>query len=192
MVDWGALLGLMASAAEQQQDPFKVAVEVQQRLFTSKPILLGVEESLRHPDTPCGLKTDAERARHVRRRVREMRNSRGAWERYPSTQERTLKEIRCSPTVSPLWAPRPPRREEPPPKAGRQPARSLATTAKSTCSPRWLNPPPSRRWGSGSLCPAGDPGARQYGRTFTVADRLPGDRVLMAKWVRRMTNWHGR
>ena len=43
--------------------PFAEAVRVQQRLFTTKPIFLGVEESLRQPHTPCGLGTDAERAR---------------------------------------------------------------------------------------------------------------------------------
>ncbi|MCZ7635046.1 MAG: DEAD/DEAH box helicase [Verrucomicrobia bacterium] len=83
MVDWGALLGLMTAAAEQGRDPFTEAVQVQERLFTSKPILLGVEASLQHPHTPCGLKTDAERARHVRQRLREMANSRGEWERFP-------------------------------------------------------------------------------------------------------------
>src|SRR4051812_8473074 len=79
-VDWSALLGLMTAAAQRDRDPFREAVQVQERLFTTKPIVLGVEESLRHPDVPCGLKTDAERARHVRKRLREMLNSRGEWE----------------------------------------------------------------------------------------------------------------
>src|SRR6185369_1436699 len=79
-VDWSALLGLMSVAADQGRDPFPEAVQVQERLFSTKPIFLGVEESLRHPDVPCGLRTDAERARHVRKRVREMLNSHGEWE----------------------------------------------------------------------------------------------------------------
>ena len=70
-VDWSALLGLMAVAAQHGRDPFREAVRTQERLFTTKPIVLGVEESLRHPEVPCGLHTDAERARHVRKRVRE-------------------------------------------------------------------------------------------------------------------------
>ncbi|HTD65190.1 MAG TPA: DEAD/DEAH box helicase, partial [Candidatus Limnocylindria bacterium] len=45
MVDWNALLGLMTAAAQHGRDPFTEAVKVQQRLFTTKPILLGVEES---------------------------------------------------------------------------------------------------------------------------------------------------
>ena len=94
LVDWNALLGLMSAAANQGRDPFTEAVQVQQRLFTTKPILLGVEESMKHPAVPCGLKTDAERARHVRKRVRQMLNSRGEWEVTPAPTERTLREIR--------------------------------------------------------------------------------------------------
>src|SRR5437764_11478164 len=93
LVDWSALLGLMTAAAQQGREPFKEAVKIQDRLFTTKPIFLGVEESLKHPDTPCGLKTDAERARHVRTRVKQMLNSRGEWELYPALVEKTLREI---------------------------------------------------------------------------------------------------
>ena len=93
MVDWNALLGLMSAAAKAGFDPFQEAVKVQARLFTSKPIFLGVEESLKRPDVPCGLKTDAERARHVKHRAREMLNSRGEWERYPAPLERPLREV---------------------------------------------------------------------------------------------------
>src|SRR5436190_8518739 len=63
-VDWAALLGLMSTAAQQGRDPFAEAVRAQERLFTTKPIFLGVEESLRHPEVPCGLKSDSERGRH--------------------------------------------------------------------------------------------------------------------------------
>jgi hypothetical protein len=93
MVDWNALLGLMAAAAQHGRDPFSEAVKVQQRLFTTKPILLGVEESMKHPDVPCGLKTDAERARHVRKRVRQMLNSRGEWEVTPAPKEQLLRDV---------------------------------------------------------------------------------------------------
>src|SRR5436190_8661558 len=94
MVDWSALLGLMSAAAEREEDPFAEAVRVQERLFSTKPIFLGVEESMKHPVAPCGLKTDAEPARHVRHRVREMLNSRGEWEPYPKASEVPLREIR--------------------------------------------------------------------------------------------------
>src|SRR4029453_11942463 len=77
----------------QGRHPFTEAVRVQQRLFTTKPIFLGVEESMKHPETPCGLKTDSDRARHVRKRVREMLNSRGQWERVPALIEKPLKDV---------------------------------------------------------------------------------------------------
>ena len=83
LVDWSALLGIMGAAAQAGLDPFAEAVRVQERLFTTKPILLGVEGSLKNPETPCGLKTDGERARHVRKMARQFLNSRGEWEPWP-------------------------------------------------------------------------------------------------------------
>src|SRR6185436_11046443 len=94
MVDWNALLGLMTAAAQQGRDPFAEAVKVQQRLFTTKPILLGVEESMKNPVVPCGLKTDAERARHVRKHARQMLNSRGEWEVTPAPVDKWVREVR--------------------------------------------------------------------------------------------------
>ncbi len=93
MVDWSALLSVMSAAAQAEVDPFAAAVRVQERLFTSKPIILGVEQSLKTPDAPCGLRTDSERARLVRKRVREMLNSRGEWEPYAALQEKPVGEI---------------------------------------------------------------------------------------------------
>jgi superfamily II DNA/RNA helicase len=164
MVDWGALLGLMTAAADQERDPFTEAVQIQERLFTSKPILLGVEESLKHPDTPCGLKTDAERARHVRQRLREMANSRGEWERFPATQSRPLREV---------WLP--------------------DAQGGDRLRPALSEPAALDKVGLGQLCVLEErDGLPIHGRTFTVADRIAGDRVLLVKWVRRMINWHGR
>jgi hypothetical protein len=37
-----------------------------------------------------------------------------------------------------------------------------------------------------------DQGVKTYGRALTVADLLNDDRVLLAKWIRRLTNWSGR
>ena len=105
-VDWSALLGLMAAAAEQGRDPFAAAVRAQERLFTTKPIFLGVEESLKHPQVPCGLRTDSERARHVRKRVREMLNSRGEWETCPPLVEKPLREIVILTALTPALSPR--------------------------------------------------------------------------------------
>jgi hypothetical protein len=185
-VDWSALLGLMVVAAQQGRDPFREAVRAQERLFTTKPIFLGVEESLHHPDVPCGLRTDAERARHVRRRVREMQNSRGEWETMREPMARPLHEIVASADVL-------------------RDACSVSEPAADTHhAPRTI-PAPSpfvsvlsipaalEKVGTGTLCVLSEePGSKTYGRALTVADRLGPDRVLLAKWIRRLTNWNGR
>jgi replicative superfamily II helicase len=93
LVDWNALLSLMYGAVQQGKEPFEEAVRIQKRLFTAKPIYLGVEESLEHPDVPCGLKTDSERARHIRKPVKQIFNSRGEWETSISNEIKHLKEI---------------------------------------------------------------------------------------------------
>jgi len=191
LVDWSALLGIMAGAAEQGRDPFAAAVKVQQRLFTTKPIFLGVEESLENPETPCGLKTDSERARHVRKRVREMLNSRGEWERTPAAVEKPVREVcvmanggvgkRGSEGVSgpELLTPQLPH--------------SPTSSAANILVPALTFPAALEKIGHGTLEVIGEEeGRKVYGRAFTVAELLNDDRVLLAKWVRRLTNWNGR
>jgi len=182
-VDWSALLSLMAVAAHHGRDPFREALRTQERLFTTKPIVLGVEESLRHPDVPCRLRTDAERARHVRKRVREMQNSRGEWE--------TMREPIAMP-VRDILTPADPPRADPPP-APAPPHASGITHHGSRLIPILSVPAALEKVGMGTLCvlPENEH-ARIYGRAVTVADRLGADRVLLAKWVRRLTNWNGR
>jgi superfamily II DNA/RNA helicase len=207
LVDWSALLGIMTAAAEQGREPFVEAVKVQERLFTTKPIVLGVEESLKNPVTPCGLKTDAERARHVRKRLREMLNSRGEWERVPVPTERPVREVRVMESlpegvlqllklrnqhVGPALeddAPSdtPPAiatvvREESPPPAVELKLRPALADARAV-----------DKIGHGTLTVIGeDSGLPLHGRLFTVAEILNDDRVLLVKWVRRLTNWSGR
>jgi superfamily II DNA/RNA helicase len=167
MVDWGALLSLMAGAVEQGREPFAEAVRVQERLFTTKPIFLGVEESLKHPVVPCGLKTDAERARHVRKRVREMLNSRGEWEILPAPTEKPLRDIVIMQ----------------PPAEGQAP----------TFRPVLSEPGALEKIGTGVLTVlTQQDGLPVYGRSVTVAERLNADRVLLVKWIRRLTRWDGR
>ena len=207
MVDWSALLGLMASAAAQGREPFAEAVRVQQRLFTSKPVFLGVEESLKHPDVPCGLKTDAERARHVRKRVRQMFNSRGQWEDYPPAVEVPLREIKvCSTPPSPLGPQEQPLRGQPslgsaPPGANLKAAPTDQVPGTETHDqPAWprLRPALSsqaalEKVGTGYLVGLAEcDDGKIYGRAMTVADLLNDNRVLLVKWVRRLTNWNGR
>jgi len=164
MVDWGALLGLMTAAAQQKRDPFTEAVRVQERLFTTKPIVLGVEQSLKHPVTPCGLHTDAERARRIRQRVREMLNSRGEWERVPNPVEAPVKAVKLGASIN------------------QGALRSVLT-----------DPEALEKIGSGELVVLSeDDSDKIYGRGITVADKLSADRVIIAKWIRRLTNWNGR
>jgi hypothetical protein len=195
-VDWAALLNLMAVAAQHGRDPFKEAVEVQERLFTMKSIFLGVEESLRHPDVPCGLKTDAERARHVRKRVREMVNSRGEWQLMQEPAPRALKEIVAPGEVgnnplTPALSPSDGERETTSPSLDEEDHRVRKTPAKFV--PVLSIPAALEKIGNGELCVLTESdGTKTYGRASTVADRIANDRVVLAKWVRRLTNWNGR
>lgn len=192
MVDWSALLGIMNLAAQNKVEPFREAVRVQERLFTTKPIFLGVEESLKHPEVPCGLKTDAERARHVRHFVREMLNSQGEWEKEPAPVERLVREVFYRPGDSTI--------QSVTRIAGGAEFPSESSVAAPLPELRSIltEPLALEKVGIGTLCelPA-QPGAvpaepKLYGRALTVADRLNEGRVMIAKWVRRLTNWNGR
>jgi superfamily II DNA/RNA helicase len=177
-VDWSALLNLMAVAAEHGREPFADAVRVQERLFTVKPIFLGVEESLKHPVVPCNLHTDAERARHVRKFVREMLNSRGEWEPVPAPTEKPLREINVLPASCRQFS---------------SDATSSPQDVGSALRSILTEPAALEKIGHGSLVVLKEEdGVKTYGRASTVADRLNDDRVLIAKWVRRLTNWNGR
>ncbi len=231
LVDWNTLLGLMTGAAETGRDPFREAVRVQERLFTTKPIVLGVEESLKYPDVPCGLHTDAERARHVRTRVREMLNSRGEWEDYPPLTERKLSEIFAPDRSHPQERENHATASVNPGVHSPDPANISKVEDETTAlklpenanpvlpliegdgrgegdldlnSPKVFSEPPKLRpalsvpqalekIGSGNLAILSeDENGKVYGRAITVADRLNDNRVIIAKWIRRLTNWNGR
>jgi len=164
LVDWNALLGLMDAAAARGLDPFREAVRVQERLFTTKPIALGIETAIQHLDAPCGLKTDAERARHVRGRVRQMLNSAGLWEHYPAAVERPAREVQVMESAETL-----------------------------RCHSVLAEPGALEKPGAGPLIVLQeDERGKIYGRVSTLADLLNDNRVLLHKWVRRLTNWNGR
>ncbi|HEY0457040.1 MAG TPA: DEAD/DEAH box helicase, partial [Verrucomicrobiae bacterium] len=189
MVDWSALLSLMSAAAQQERDPFTEAVHVQERLFTTKPIFLGVEESLKHPDVPCGLKTDAERARHVRKRVREMLNSRGEWELLPVPVEKPLRDICVMEPIPGLLHSRAPRNTEAP--APHDIARN--GQIQPVLHPVLSIPDALEKVGTGVLMVIGQENGRPiYGRSITIAEILNDERILLVKWIRRLTNWSGR
>jgi len=238
LVDWSALLGIMSAAAEQGRDPFTEAVKIQQRLFTTKPIFLGVEESLKNPETPCGLKTDSERARFVRKRIREMLNSRGEWERMPAFVEKPLRDIgvmeplpeaaldllklgnrHAGENAESVAAGVPPAVKDgilasgamsntcdtrdgsvpgppggtPGSTAGETPAATLVPMPALKFLPALSVPTSIDRIGHGTLELLDEEnGLKTYGRSLTVADVLNDGCILLAKWIRRMTNWNGR
>ncbi len=197
LVDWSALLGIMSAAADQGRNPFAEAVQIQERLFTAKPICLGVEESLKHPDPPCGLRTDAERARHVRLRVREMLNSRGEWERTPSAREIPARDIQITDSQAAAASRLTPSREN------SSPAKAVVSRTASSeravsepvpmLRPLLTEPTALEKVGHGTLEVASEENGHQYyGRSLTVAEILNNNRILLVKWVRRLTNWKGR
>lgn len=213
LVDWGALLSVMWGAAQRGEDPYTVAVRVQDRLFSSKPIYLGVEESLRHPQVPCGLKTDSDRARRARGRLRQMRNSRGEWQILPRLQEVPLglvfveaslagrPDVAVGGESAVAVEPGEPAgadgeggadgeagagAEGKPVVPGKVPAFGglvpalTVSWALDKVGHGWLVGLRDNAWG------------RVYGRGTKLADVMTGDRVVLVKWVRRMTDWRGR
>ncbi|HJO53315.1 MAG TPA: DEAD/DEAH box helicase, partial [Verrucomicrobiota bacterium] len=174
MVDWASLLGLMHGASEQGRDPYNEAVRVQERLFSTQPILLGMEFAMKHPDVPCGLGTDSERARKSRRRVREMLNSRGGWEAWPKAVSVALDEVFVPKKPSGVGA------------ADEQQPIGQAPVLR----PALMEPDVLRRTGAGELALL--PSREAYGREQKVADQLNNERLDLAKWVRRLTGWRMR
>jgi hypothetical protein len=174
-----------------------------------------VEESLKHPETPCGLKADAERARHVRKRVREMLNSRGEWELMPAPTEKTLREIfvmdrlgELSPPPSmrsalpsdgrgiegegPVNVLTPKFSEAADPKTAERRI-ALGETAQPVLRPALSEPAALEKVGTGVLTAVSEQEGRPvYGRSITVAELLNNDRILLVKWIRRLTHWTGR
>jgi superfamily II DNA/RNA helicase len=200
MVDWSALLSLMWVAADEGQPPFAAAVHAQGRLFTTKPVFLGVEESLKHPVTPCGLATDAERARHVRLRVVEMLNSAGEWEPMPKPVNVPARDVRVfeplsegALTLLKLQRRRSDGVMESGSDGGEAPATQHSNTPILQLRPALSEPRALDKLGDGLLhVLSGDGAEKVYGRESTVAEPLGEDRVRLSKWIRRLTNWGGR
>jgi hypothetical protein len=140
---------------------------------------LGVEAALEFPEAACGLRTDAERARRVRGRVRELRNSRGEWE-VPGA----LREVPAGLVLAP-----------------RPTADTVPATASSELGEdgplEWVSalsvPAALERLGQGDLVvlQQGEAGPF-HGRETTLAEKLPDGRWELVRWVRRMIGWRGR
>ena len=169
LVDWGALLGIMAAAADAGEEPFAAAVRVQERLFTTRPITLGIEFAIKHPNAPCDLKTDTERARHVKAKAREFLNSRGRWQPMPERVSVPLREARVMGEQKP---------------EGQSSELRPALTVESI----------ARTFGKGTTTIVSSHGQEpvEYGRAAIIANRLKNGRLELSRWVRRLLNSRGR
>ncbi len=172
LVDWSALLGILAAAADGDENPFAAAVRVQDRLFTSKPIVLGVEEAMKHPNPPCGLETDAERARRVRRKIRQLLNRRGRWESEPRFEDRRLGDIHFLEIDEPIDT-----------SANRIHVRTRSILGDLSRVETLVQ---------GTVSEAVIDGQPEVIRRVAVAERLEGERFLLGKWVRKAITWKGR
>ncbi len=188
MVDWGALLWVMHGAAQRGASPLAEAVRVQSRLFGTKPVNLGVEFALEFPEAACGLRTDAERSRRVRKRVKEYLDSEGQWQSGRPVVDRPLREVLIhSSTLGQMAA-----------GGGQEGAvTAIVQGARAVEEEAWhpLIQVPSalEGVGHGNLVELpGDDGKPHYGRRFILADRAKGNRFLLAKWLRRGIRWKNR
>src|SRR5215469_12419887 len=82
-LDWPSLIAVMDVASSRGEDPFRNAMELSRRLFTSKVLTLGVERFYETGVPPCEIRVDGERGRFVRRHQVEMKNSMGRWQKQP-------------------------------------------------------------------------------------------------------------
>jgi len=176
LVDWNALLSLMYGAAQQGKEPFEEAVRIQKRLFTAKPVYLGVEEALKHPDVPCGLKTDSERARHIRKPVKQIFNSRGEWESPVAYEIKPLKEIFVVQVDDGSGSP------------GETKSNQISLKSVLTV------PEALKSIGPGELyCLGNDKsGNKIYGKAFTIGEVDRNGVIYLVKWIRRMSGFQGR
>jgi hypothetical protein len=101
-----------------------------------------------------------------------MLNSRGEWQRQPAPESRPLHTIFALPTPPP----------DAPPAGVPLELRPLLSLAA-----------PLEKIGQGELCVIAETaGVKTHGRRFPVADKLADGRVVLAKWIRRLTNWQAR
>jgi hypothetical protein len=112
-----------------------------------------------------------------------MLNSLGEWEAMPAFREVPAKEVQAAVWPSNFPAP------EQPGGGGGGPLVGMKPPLRSVLR----LPAALEKVGLGTLTVVAEDGeGKIYGRALTVADRMNGDRVIIAKWVRRLTNWNGR
>lgn len=178
-VDWGALLGIMHAAVQNGRNPYSEAIRVQKRLFTTKPIWLGVEGSMQFPNPPCRLDTDAERARYVRRRRTQILNSAGQWQAKPEPRELPAGQVWVS--VSPA-----------PPTPGPDQPEAPPSDSPPSLVPFLTQPEALQHQGADSVTPiaTGEYG-EIYGRSVALGEILAPNRIILSKWLRKFLRWKG-
>jgi replicative superfamily II helicase len=105
-IDWPSMIAVMQEAARRGEDPFRAVTEVATHLFSTRPLLIGVEKFYERTERSgagavaneesilvCGFPVDAERGRLVRRHEAEMLNSRGEWELCPPMSDTVLSHL---------------------------------------------------------------------------------------------------
>ncbi len=171
IVDWPTLIAVMQGAITRGEEPFKAALELNQRLFTAQTIPLGIEHSFETGAMPCGLWVDMERARFASRGVAEMLNSERRWEQMPS------ETVAAKLGDALLWEPLVPRISEADvvvdPRRGRwRKALSIARTLEG--------------FGAGNLVRLqSESGELEYGRELAVGMRQPNGTIALSPWLRR-------
>ena len=173
LIDWSTLLRIMNDAAQNGASPFRAAISVQKRLYTTKPIYLGVEVAMEHPDAPCHLPTDPERARMVRSQVSQFLNSHGEWEDLP--HPKTL-------PASKISVPAYPDEVDSTDCQSRAPSLIPLLSSQTGLAEVTLGP----------LIRLGDHESAGFGQLTRIADHLEKHRILLNKRLRRFIKWKGR
>ena len=186
LIDWSALLGIMTHATESNTSPFAAAVSVQEKLFTTKPITLGVENALKHPNAPCHLETDSERARLVRSQITQFLNSQGDWETKGQEVELDLSSV-----FVPLYpSKQKDRSRTPSPEdAPTQAEKRIPRLVPALSYPKALM---SLREGGQLIAIEEHESVKVYGQSIKIADQIENNRILLGKRLRRLTKWKGK
>jgi superfamily II DNA/RNA helicase len=186
LIDWSALLGIMNHATESGTSPFAAAVSVQEKLFTTKPITLGVENALKNPNAPCQLKTDSERARLVRSHITQFLNSQGDWE-----TKRQDVELELSSVFAPIYPEKQKDISETPgpENESTDTKKRIPRLVPALSYPKALM---SLRDGGQLIVVDNSKSDKVYGQSIKIADQIENNRILLGKRLRRLTKWKGR
>lgn len=163
-LDWSSLIGVLCLSKEGTDSPFRDAVRLNERLFSSAAPPIGCEKSLQTGAAPCGLWVDAERARHLRRGRQWMWNSAGEWEVCPERRQAVpLSEVF-------VWKP-----------SGDAPHPTQfpeGRWARAESLPECIRP-----LGRGSLCRLPG-GGKRYGKEVHLGSRSGNGTLNLAPWIR--------